>query len=101
MVDGGIGQDALQIILGKGSAGGKDNGDYRKPEQRCKSPAHLLRKNGQQDAEESIHAHFGHDTGKEHGSARRRFGVRRRKPSVKWKERNFDRESEKGAGKNY
>src|SRR6266540_1024471 len=101
VIDGRVGKRPFQIALREGGGGAKDNRDHREPEQRRQYQPHLLRKNRQQDPQETIDAHLRHQPREQHRHRRGRFRVGQRQPGVERHQRHFDRESEECAGENY
>src|SRR3984957_8408373 len=61
VIDGGVSEDALQILLRKGSVGGEDDGGHCKPQQRRSNRSQLDTKDGEQYPQEAIQTHLRHN----------------------------------------
>ena len=99
VVDGGVGEDALQIFLRQRGVGGKNDGRDREPQQRRQHHLHFRAEDGQQNAQEAVEAHLRHGAGQKDGGAGGRFCVGGGQPGMEGNERDFDREAEERSGK--
>ena len=100
VVDGRVGDHALEVGLLHGSEGAEDHAAEGEGDEPRRSGVQRGREDRPQDPEETVDAHLRHDAGEEHRSAGGGFGVSRRKPRVEGPERDFDGEAEEDAEEN-
>ena len=100
MVDGRIGEHPLEVALRERGAGGEHDGRHRQPEQRREHLADLVRKNRQQNPQETIDAHLRHDAGQQHRHRAGRFGIGGGQPGMERHHRHFHRKTEERAEEN-
>ena len=75
MIDRGVGEDPLQVFLGKRGVSGKYNGRHRHPQEWSQDNLHLRTEDGQQNSKKSVDSHFRHRAGEQNSSSSRRFTV--------------------------
>ncbi len=99
MVDRQVGNHPFQIRLRPRRERGKDDRANRQSEQPRAEDFDFMREKWQQQAHETVNAHFREHPGQHHRHAGGCAFVSVGQPGVKRKERHFHRESEKDSGK--
>src|ERR1035438_2432535 len=99
MVDGRVGDHALEVALAQGGKGAEHHASESKTHQGECRRVHLSREQGPQDSQEPINSHLRHDARQEHRHASRCFRVCGRQPRMKRKERNLHRKPQEYAEK--
>ena len=93
MVERREGKQALEIGLSQCEERAPQDRHQREGHQRTGVLLQLLRENGNDESQETVHAHFRHHAGEQHGHRCRRGGVRWRLPDVKRRERHLHPQS--------
>ena len=89
MVERREGKQALEIGLSQCEERAPQDRHQREGHQRAGVLLQLLRENGNDESQETVHAHFRHHAGEQHGHRCRRGGVRGCLPDVQRRERHL------------
>ena len=98
MIDREVGDHPFQIRLRPGRERGEDDRANRQPKQPRSGDPDFVREKRQQEAHESVNAHFREHAGQNHGRAGRGGFVCVRQPGMKGKERHLDGQPEEDSG---
>ena len=100
VVDGRVGDHALEVGLLHGSEGAEDHAAEGEGAEPRRGVVQRGGKDRPENPQKTVDAHLRHDTGKEHRSTGRGFGVGSGEPRMEGPQRHLDGEAEENAEEN-